>query len=113
MLFSMPVANMKLAMARLPWRQPASSVAAVPVTQFVSALTFGIGNQAHHVRDERDHSSFGSRRIAPLDRIEHGVMLRQAGGAALEPVGETDRGPKRRRHHIAELDVERIGRGLQ
>src|SRR3954468_23867828 len=111
MLFSIPVANMKLAMARLPWRQPASSVAAVPVTQFVSALTFGVGNQAHHVRDERDHSGFGSRRVAPLDRIQDCMMLRQARGAAFEPVGETDRGPKRSRHHIAELNVERIGGG--
>ena len=41
------------------------------------------------------------------------MVLGQARGAAVEPVGETDRGAQRRRHNVAELHVERVGASLQ
>ena len=70
-------------------------------------------NQVHHVDDDCLHGGMRGCGVAPLYRLQHGVVRRQAGAAAHQPVGEPDGGPERGGHHVPELYVEGVGRRLQ
>src|SRR3546814_10024143 len=60
-------------------------------------------------------SDLAARRVGIVrrDRIANRGMVGDAGGAALDPVGEADRGAQRGAHHVAELRVKGIVRRAQ
>src|SRR5687767_9897545 len=73
----------------------------------------GFLEQVHHVVDDRGHGGPGAVRIPRLDRGKDGVVGGEAGGSALEAVGESDRGSKRGRDDVPELAVEGVSAGLE
>src|SRR3546814_16126156 len=82
----------------------------VPSSSGSGAVGLGGIDQFEDIADQRAHGLARLVGIAARDRIAHRGVVGDIRGAALDAIGESDRGPQRGADDIAELGVKRIPR---